>query len=265
MAARDMTFDSKYKSASLFDIDQLRLQKDEKARILILDEKVKMVMAHYIRTGEVTAEGWQRGKYYACLGDYDRVMADGKDVNTCPACRVCDMGREATVSIPRRRFVLNIARYRTNNKGVVSVPISLAHELWIFGDDKFNKLVDRAEEHGDLRARDIILTCVAQQYQNYDIDVSTKVMVKQDKSAMEQYKDIKSKRPADIERLLATSVTYEALESLVTDATPDIEVESDASTIQDVADLLDSATTESVTELPQQSVDEADFSELLGS
>jgi hypothetical protein len=263
MVARDIGFNSKYKSASLFDIDQLRLQRDEKARILIIDEKVRMVLAHYIRSGESDDKGSQRGKYYACLGDYDRVMADTKDPSSCPACRVAEAGRDVPVSLPRRRFVLNIARYRTNSKGAVSVPVSLAHELWIFGDDKFNKLVDRAEEHGDLRARDLIVTCVAQQYQNYDIDVSAKVIAKQDKNAMEQYRDIKAKRPADVERLLATPFTYEQLEALVSDATPEIGMD-DESTINDVSALLDEEKTPALEE-PQQANDEVDFSDLLSS
>jgi hypothetical protein len=272
--ATDLDFSAKHKAASLFDIDQLRLEKDERARILIMDQKVKMVPAHYIRSGEVTSEGYQRGRYYACLGDYERVMADGKDPDKCPACRVADATRDSTVSMPRRRFVLNIVRYRTNSRGQLATPISLAHELWVFGDDKFNRLVDRAEEHGDLRTHDLLLTCTAKQYQNYDIDVGAKAMVQSSPEAAAQYKELKSKRPADVERILANVITYEAMERLVADATPQIAMDlaDDTSSIADVASVLDDEVGTGETTVtfdePQRAAttgdtEEADFSALL--
>lgn len=217
----EMDYSQENKSQSVFDMDMLRLKdKGEKARIAIMDSKTRMLVCHYVAT--IGADGKRTGRFYACLGKYETVMKDGIDPAKCPACKVAEPGRDVAVSIPRRRFAVHIARYRTNSKGQVMQPVSLGLEVWVFGDDKFNKLVDRAEEHGDLRKKDIVLTCTAPNYQQFDIDVSPKLLLGEHPQAIEQYTAMKEKRTNDVERLIGQVLTYEQLEALTTEATPAI-------------------------------------------
>ena len=232
----ELDFDSKNKTTSVFDIDQVRLTKDEKARIAILDEKAKMEFAHYIMEGE-------RGRSYVCLGDYATVLENQTDPDRCPACRQAEPGRDKAVSMPRRRFVVHVGRYRTNSKGVLVNPISMDLQAWVFGDDKYNKLIDRYEVHGDLRKHDLVLTCTTQQYQNYDIDVHPDLTAAKDENVKEQYKALQGRRNADIDRLLGRKIPYERMEALVSEALPtmteaEIQVQTEAA-IKDVMSDLD--------------------------
>jgi len=153
---------------------------------------------------------------------------------TCPACKAASPGRDVAVSTPRRRFALHIARYRTNQAGQAITPLSLAMQIWVFSDDKFNKLVDRYAEHGDLRRRDLVITCTAEQYQTFDIDVSVKMLAATDDASKAQYRECKSQMSNDIERLLATPTSYEALERLLGNATPDIMPDLDPSSMDEL-------------------------------
>ena len=278
----DVPLDAKHKVASVFDLDLFRLDKNEKARITILDKTAKMMLAHYVRSGEPREDGSIPGRYYACLGEYDKVMEDGGDPDNCPACHAAEPGRDVTVSTPRRRFAMHVIRYRTNTKGQATLPLSLALEVWQFGDDKFNKLVDRQEEHGDLRKRDINITCTAKQYQNMDLDVSAKMLVATHDGAIEQYQELKKTRSSELDRLLCLTITHDALERLVGEATPaikdqDIEAEADSTLADVIEDIASETATEGEAEakgeakaepdaaadLPQEAAQSSSFADLL--
>ena len=190
-------------------VDIFRLQTGEKARIVVLDQSATMGWAHYLTVGE-------RGRSIVCLGDEHVLASVGSDSGSCPACALAEPGRDSAVGYPRRRFAIRIARYRTNKSGEVLKPISLALEAWAFGDDKFNKLVDRATEHGDLRKKDLIVTSVSGMWQSMDIEVGAKVAFQDDQSALSQYKTIRERAAeVDLERVIGTKMSFEALESLV--------------------------------------------------
>ena len=249
----DMPLDPENKAASVFDLDSFKLEKNEKARITMLDKHAKMMLAHYVRSGEPREDGSIPGRYYACLGDYKKVMEDGADPEGCPACAVAEPARDVPVSVPRRRFAMHIIRYRTNTKGQATQPLSLALEVWQFGDNKFNQLVDRQEEHGDLRKKDIIVTCTGKQYQSFDLDVAGKMLVSTDDSAKAQYAELKKERSSELDRLLCQTLNHESLERMVGQATPKIkdeEIEAEAdSTLDEVLDEVEAeAEAEAATE-----------------
>ena len=81
----------------------------------------------------------------------------------------------------------------------------------------FSKLVDRKREHGDLRKRDIVLTCTAVQYQQLDIDVSGRCEAIQTDSGKEQLRACvkTSLSNDDLDTLLATNVGFDELQAAV--------------------------------------------------
>lgn len=127
----ELPYEQQYKTTTVFDMDTLRLKKEEKARIALMDKTAKVQLCHWIRDPHA-GEGDRKGRYVVCLGDYATVMQNGADIQRCPACRVAEPVQDALVSVARRRFVTHVARYRTNAKGQVLVPISIALQAWIF-------------------------------------------------------------------------------------------------------------------------------------
>ena len=231
MSEIDLVTDNKKMSTR--DLDRLRLAKDERARVVLLDQKLNMLVRHWVTQGPPNESGRASGRYVACKGDYDRFMSEGTDPDNCPAC--ASASPEGVVSMPRRAFAANIARYHTNSQGKVIKPISLAHQVWTFGDDKFNRLVDRSEEHGDLRKIDLIIRCTSETYQNMDIDVGRGAEFMNDESAVNQYKSIVGSRPKALEDLLGSDFDVDRLERFIADATHE---ESEA-VLDDTDDIVD--------------------------
>lgn len=239
-----MEFDPENKSTSVFDTEKLTMRKDEKARLVIMDEKPHGEVVHYVTTGSGDNE---RSRYYVCLGDRGTIKSSSSDPERCPACKAADSGFD-TVRPAQRRFVINIGRYRTNAKGEATKPLSLALQVWMLNNDKFNKLVDRKVEHkeapctqchGDLRKHDFIVTCTAQQYQNMDIDISPAMLLAKDKAAVIQYKELQEQRHPEIEKLLGEPISYEAMERVINGATPEIgEADVDAAVGGAIEDIM---------------------------
>ena len=209
-----LDFDDENRTASIYDADRLRFKENgERARILILDEAPTAIYRHYIASPSAS----YKGRYYACLGDYATVKQHGKDNVNCPACVVGERGQDKPVGNARQNLAVNIAHYRTNSQGVSVTPISVAHSVWFFGPGVFSKLVDRKREHGDLRKRDIVLTCTAVQYQQLDIDVSGRCEAIQTDSGKEQLRACvkTSLSNDDLDTLLATNVGFDELQAAV--------------------------------------------------
>jgi len=232
----DLKFDVKNKTASVFDIERLKLSKDEVARIVLIDDGVRMEISHYIKAGEF-------GNYYLCLGEPSVIKESQIDPDRCPACKIAEPGQAAIVGMPRRRFAMHIGRYQTNFRGqVMSKVPNLLLQVWVFGDDKYNKLTDRQESHGDLRLKDITLKCTGAQYQNFDFDILDSFLSKEDakeNGLLEQYKDIQTQRSSELTRLLGQNLPFEKLQHLINGANPVItEEEIDNETKQAVSDVM---------------------------
>lgn len=118
---------------------RFRLQKDAKARVVVLDEKVVKAMVHYSKY------------YYYCIGD------------GCPAC----VGK-----LPSPRYLAWIFVYQVNGQGEPilnnGVP-SGAIKAWMFGRDKYGTIAGLKKEYGDLRQLDLKVTCTEESFQRMDI------------------------------------------------------------------------------------------------
>lgn len=187
-------FTDEFRRASSFDFERLKLERGERARIVLL-EKPFFAYTHTLRAPKIVGgapvmvwvERKSRGGGDAekvqdydmdfigrplCLGD-DGILADkGCDPTNCPACKVASECEY--VKPPERRFAANVIRYATKSDGTLVNPFGCASTVWVFGEKIFEQLRSIATEYattGGLVGRDLILKCISGQYQSYEIIV----------------------------------------------------------------------------------------------
>lgn len=175
------------------EFDKLKLEKDEKARGVLLEyptfawthvlrapkivdgRPVKIMKQRRARKGEVEGDRYEDYDMDfiggpLCLGDLAAIKDKGSDPDNCPACRA---SRESEhIPPPERRFAVNLIRYATNRDGKVITPFSCGLIVWRFPERMFNSLTainTEYEASGGIRGKDLILTCVSSQYQTYEI------------------------------------------------------------------------------------------------
>lgn len=187
---------AKFKRESLTsgpEIPKLKLEKDEKARVVILDEGPQYRWYHTLekiallgqRPKMVTKERRNGDTYEvydtdyvgnpACTGDVDVLEERGVDPDGCVICAASRKYPDA-IKEPRRRFAMNVFKYATKpGSSELMVPYGGQLLVWAFTEKRFGVLVDIAEEFGDLRTTDLVLgPCTNAQFQNFDIHGSPK-------------------------------------------------------------------------------------------
>jgi len=218
-------FSGANKGFNIWDVEQLKLKKDEIARICCIDEDAEVGWAHWVFFGE----GHKQNGYYQCFGDYALIFGvpgsgrpgQGADPENCPFCRV--QARDSHVGIVGRRFGTNLIKYTTDVKGIPRKPYSGDIIVWRFGDDKYNRLADIRDTFGDpkygIRALDLQVKCTQEQYQRFDIDPLRECLWQTDpafgKAILGEWKE---KRQPDLSGLLATPVKKERAEQMVAEA-----------------------------------------------
>ena len=109
---------------------------------------------------------------HLCFGDMNTLMEKSKDPANCPTCAANqeypDYGFYAT-----RRFAMHVVQYKVQPGGFkVQTPFQAELVVWSFTDQRFSQLTDIAEEHGDLRQRDLLLgPCENKTFQKFDLQV----------------------------------------------------------------------------------------------
>ena len=197
MAKVGLTQDQK--SHSIFDTENFKLKKDEKARIVILDEEFDVEFVHWV----------DDFGYAICAGDYNLLMKEGADSQHCKFC--ANANPDGAIKSARRKFVTLIVIYRTNSKGQVLTPITVDVNPWVFGDDKFNDLLGKKEAWGDLKDHDLMIECLGEQYQKMRIDVMPEAVWKTDKDTAAlvaaSFKDAKAMYGKDLRMLLGRDIS----------------------------------------------------------
>jgi len=162
---REFYLDEEHRGKAFRDYPRLTLEENEKARVYLIDinpetkrPKFTVEFAHFIKGA------W----YILCPGDYKTVLEQGADAAQCPACAVATGEQDEPVGIARRRFACHVIRYHMDARGKLLTPLAGEVLAWIFGDDKFNKLLDLSNEY-DLVRRDLMITCTGKKYQKFDI------------------------------------------------------------------------------------------------
>lgn len=165
---------------------KLKLEKDERARVVLMEEDPWSEYIHNLRMPRVDSgnvlmvqrtrnDGTVFETYdtewvstLICLGDSDTLATSGTDPANCPMCAEAVKGSQ--VAAPTRKFATNLVRYVTK-AGTYDIqnPFRVEVIAWTFSDGVFNQLLELKTEHGDLRKKDLLLRCKVQKFQQYDI------------------------------------------------------------------------------------------------
>lgn len=187
-----VNFEAGNKKQDSSDFPRLKLEMNDRARILCIEPAPFMEYAHTFRApkvvnGEVVMRQIKRkdGTTFEdyemdflgmpiCLGDVDALQDKGVDPKGCPACASSVIGED--VAPPVRRFAMHVLRYACKpGSTAISEPFSVSTVVWRFTDSIFNKLTDLKDEHGDLRRHDLLLgPCENALFQKFEINISAK-------------------------------------------------------------------------------------------
>lgn len=153
--------------------DKLTVRMNETMRINILDEQPELIHIHYI------------GRQYQCP------VTD---------CFFCESGIER-----RERLVVNTLVYAQDN-GVLKQPFDGTIIPWSFGIDKHLVLQAFAAQ-GDLRTRDIMVTCFEEKYQKFVMTLAEGHAIwLQDAALKTKVMDMYSRLPADLAGRMAIKI-----------------------------------------------------------
>ena len=192
-----ISFSPENKSKDTYGYPKLMLDKDEPARIALMEEPV-LRFVHSINkplvdpvTGEHAKETKKnsKGEEYAadaydfvanllCTGSpeviQDPANFDRIDPENCLLCKATaeNIGKFKS---PQPKYAAHVIRYKTQPGTVTpQEPFQADLLLWVLNSSKFDKIVDLAQEHGDPRKVDLILSgCKSKIFQNYEISPGT--------------------------------------------------------------------------------------------
>ena len=208
IGSKRLAFSADNRLASVFDIPRFALKKGERARLAMLENDANFMLRHWV-------EGVG---YIECKGTFEQIREMGADPTHCPLCNIASPIRDSAVSMPKRSFVSPVMVYLTDSKLQPMDPIAAQMKLWVFGEDKFGVLCSRADERGDLRRYDIIISCQEEKFQRFDIDIAQTAFWLKDKTTQERIATLyKEERPSDEDqmRVLGRSLELPQLKDIV--------------------------------------------------
>ncbi len=188
----EIDFDPQHKRVSneTVEFDRLKLKRDERARIVLLEKptfayvhtlrKPKLVNGQPVKIEKETRKGDTYIDYDMdfvgrplCLGDYGIIADTGVDEKNCPACKRSMQSDE--IAGPERRFAMNVIRYGMARDGQLIKPFKCDNLVWGFTEGIFNRLIEIANEQGSLIGRDLLLgPCINELFQKYEIQTGAK-------------------------------------------------------------------------------------------
>lgn len=210
-----LSLSSKNRSSQSQKHPRLRLDSDERARIVVMDELPWVEYIHNLRmpkiengsvvyvqktrndgtVTEVLDTEWV--STVICTGSHE-VLGDpsaGIDPENCVVCAEIAKG-EGRIAPPTRKFAVNIVRYVTKAGSYdPQKPLRVDVVGWTFSEGVFNSLEELGREHGTefedeggniayhLKNKDLNLRCKVKTYQLYDIQVGNEsVWLRDDES-----------------------------------------------------------------------------------
>ena len=178
-----------FKPRSTNRVPKLSLEKDEQARISVLQEAPRVAYVHNfekIVTNErglpIEVKGTYRdgteyvrnkteyaGKF-RCLGDPDVMQSSGADPANCPACKG-HVENPNAIRAAGPRYLMQVLKYNTKPGTFAPVkPFGATLVVWDTTERRFEELVEIYNEHGDLRQKDLLLgPCEDKGYQKFNV------------------------------------------------------------------------------------------------
>jgi len=222
---------------SIYDFPKLKLDKDERARIVIIDSEPECEYVHSLRKVVTDEQGRplmeeksrQNGSTYEvpqtefkgkflCLGDPEVLFDKNIDPDNCPACKAATENSSA-VARPEPRFVLNVLKYKLKKGSTtVNTPFQVELLAWEFSLGRMKTLKGIAEEHGDLNKVDLLLGPVEGPlvFQKFPIAVGSKCEAWSTESNKEtSLSVVKNNRESDLTPILGRRVTFAELQGQV--------------------------------------------------
>lgn len=166
----------------------LKLKKDQTARIAILSKDAYMVLDHYSTKAR---------RHARCI----------KSKGMCPACSV--------LGDPKERFACKVLIYRTAETGEVLAPFSGKVAVWVFGADKFVQLRAIRKQWGDLRGRDLTVTCTDENFQRFTIQPCPDCLFRKDKKTLDAVKALSNGFKMTPEEAIGKILTADEMSKLL--------------------------------------------------
>lgn len=244
-------------------------------RKVIMDEAGQAIMetreTKTGRTYEVPKTDFV-GKFI-CLGDEDTLLTRASDPENCPACRAAQ--ETQAVEEAKDRYAVNILQYATNHgKATLKTPYQVSCKPWEFSQNRFNSLVDIAEEQEGLDDVDLIVKCINGGFQNLEITPGRSGGAEWKKNAETKKltaEVLQADRMEDLDPLFGRTVKAHELESYVKDVVDqwdlafnqtDVSESSKVAEDSDLASILGiKSTNEDTGEVELDTAEEEDDSE----
>ena len=207
---------------SVFDVDQFKMETNDKARITLLENGGVHRWVHNIRPADKDSYG----SYYKCLADESKASTGG-DKDNCLACRYAEQGQNVPISEVRIRGVLQIAQYVTDKKAVIQDPnyTAMQYKLYVVNRQKIMDIMTQRREQDveNLIGYDILAECVNAQFHNHKLTLLPKARSYENSDMSKQrFASLRESLRNDTDKLICRVVNEEQMEKIVLDAIPSL-------------------------------------------
>ena len=163
-----------------------KLKDSQVARISVLSKDAFMIYDHY------SSKARRHGR---CI----------RSVGVCPACGI--------LGEPRERFAAKVLVYETNMAGELTKPFRFQLLTWVFSSDKFVDLRNIRKQWGDLRARDLMVTCPkgGEQFQKMSYVPTPKCLWRSHEGVTKKVLQMVKADKTDLEAILGKALPAEEL------------------------------------------------------
>lgn len=186
-------FDPANRAKDFTNFPKLKLEDNEKKRVVVIEKEPFYEWVHRLELPKMGPAGQaimtkkerKNGDTYEvhamdflsqpiCLGNLETLAEEGDDEKNCPMCK---MAKSTTMLKPAtRRYASHVLVYNTRPGTFdISEPFMVQCIIWLYGERRYNRLLDIISDFGPLEDHDITLgPCSNAGYQNYDIGGTNK-------------------------------------------------------------------------------------------
>lgn len=169
------------------NFDRFKMDKNEKARILVPSTRIAQFYVHVFHTDTPkmkempngrTREIWDTASFggmYICKGDPSKVARSPRfgDPDNCPACAAAaDSSRPRLIEQPKKTFAMNIIQYVTRPNSYDVRNNNVQVKVWKHGDPQKIQPIQLAAQQTDLRKVDFLVESDNTEWKKLSINVA---------------------------------------------------------------------------------------------